>query len=142
MELWDAYDSAFEKQDGVVLIRGEAIPEGLYHLVCDVIVQHADGAYLLMQRDPRKHFGGMWEATAGGSALCGESPFTCARRELSEETGILSENLTELGRVLHRGHRTIYFEYLCHTDAAKDSVVLQDGGDLGQQARGVVHQRA
>ncbi|MBR5342305.1 MAG: NUDIX hydrolase [Oscillospiraceae bacterium] len=125
MEYWDAYNSAFEKQDGIVLIRGETVPEGLYHLVCDVLVRHADGDYLLMRRDARKHFGGMWEATAGGSALRGESPLDCARRELREETGIEAGELVEVGRVL--GETAIYVEFLCRTDCAKDSVVLQEG---------------
>ena len=80
-----------------------------------------------MQRDPQKHLGGMWEATAGGSALQGEDPITCALRELSEETGIKADKLTEVGRVLHRLHKSIYVDYLCETDADKDSVVLQEG---------------
>lgn len=71
MEIWDAYDRNLEKIEGMTLIRGEKIPEGVYHLVCDVIVRHTDGEYLLMQRDSRKHYGGMWKATAGGSALQG-----------------------------------------------------------------------
>ena len=74
MEIWDAYDRNLEKIEGMTLIRGEKIPEGVYHLVCDVIVRHTDGEYLLMQRDSKKHYGGMWEATAGGSALQGEKP--------------------------------------------------------------------
>ena len=69
MELWDAYDRDFRKIDGKTLIRGEPVPEGLFHLVSEVIVRHADGSYLLMQRDPGKPLGGLWEATAGGSAL-------------------------------------------------------------------------
>ena len=60
MEIWDAYDRNLEKIEGMTLIRGEKIPEGVYHLVCDVIVRHTDGEYLLMQRDSRKHYGGMW----------------------------------------------------------------------------------
>ena len=59
MEVWDAYNKEFEKIEGMALIRGEAIPDGVYHLVSDVIVRHADGTYLLMQRDSRKHFGGI-----------------------------------------------------------------------------------
>lgn len=43
-----------------------------------------------MQRDHRKHLGGMWEASAGGSALQGEKPLECAQRELFEETGVSS----------------------------------------------------
>lgn len=48
MERWDAYDRHFQKVEGVTLIRGEPIPEGLYHLVCDILVRHRDGTYLLM----------------------------------------------------------------------------------------------
>ena len=49
MELWDAYDRD-EKRTGGELVRGEPIPDGLYHLVCEVLVRHADGDYLLMKR--------------------------------------------------------------------------------------------
>ena len=69
----------------------------------------------------------MWEATAGGSALQGENPLSCARRELREETGIIADNLVEIGRVLHHGHKSFYVEYLCITDVDKDSIVLQEG---------------
>lgn len=60
MELWDAYDRDFKKIQGVTLVRGEVIPEGFFHLVCEIIVRHIDGSYLIMQRDKRKHLGGMW----------------------------------------------------------------------------------
>ena len=126
MERWDAYDRDFKIVPDVTLIRGETIPNGLFHLVCEIIVRHTDGSYLVMQRDKRKHLGGLWEATAGGSALQGEDPMTCARRELHEETGIASENLIEIGRVLHYGHQSIYVEYLCITDTDKGSIVLQE----------------
>ena len=127
MELWDAYDRNLEKIEGMTLIRGEKIPEGVYHLVCDVIVRHTDGEYLLMQRDSRKHCGGMWEATAGGSALQGENPLDCAIRELREETGIHAEHLEEVGRVRAAGRNAIYCEFLCITDCRKDSIILQEG---------------
>ena len=101
MELWDAYDENFNLIEGVTLTRGEKIKDGIFHLVCDIIVRHTDGDYLIMQRDERKHYGGMWEATAGGSAFAGESPLQCAARELLEET--------------------------CVTDCDKNAVKLQDG---------------
>lgn len=125
MELWDAYDKDFNKIKNRTLIRGERIPEGLFHLVCDILVKHTDGTYLLMQRDKRKHFGGMWEATAGGSALQNESPLDCAVRELREETGIDSNDLIEVGQVTTND--TIYVEFLCVTNCVKDSVTLQAG---------------
>lgn len=127
MEKWDAYDSKLNKIEGVTLIRGEQIPEGYFHLCSEIIVRHTDGSYLIMQRDKRRHLGGMWEATAGGSALQGEDPLTCAMRELQEETGIVSDELIEIGRVLHHGHKTYYVDYLCVTDVDKYSIVLQEG---------------
>ena len=86
-ELWDAYDKKFNKIENTTLVRGETIPDGIYHLVSEVIVKHTDGSYLLMQRDLRKHHGGEWEVTAGGSALQGENGLEAAIRELKEETG-------------------------------------------------------
>ena len=125
MELWDAYNKNCEKIEGMTLIRGKAIPDGVYHIVSEVIVKHTDGDYLIMKRDSRKNFGGMWEATAGGSALRGEDALACAIRELREETGIKATNMKEVGRVTARN--TIYAEFFCVTDCAKDSVVLQKG---------------
>ena len=127
MELWDAYNRDFKKIQGITLVRGEAIPEGFFHLVCDIIVRHSNGSYLIMQRDKRKHLGGLWEATAGGSALQGEDPLTCACRELHEETGIASDHLIEIGRVIHYGRQSLYVEYLCVTDIDENDIVLQEG---------------
>lgn len=128
-ELWDAFDVDFNKVENAVLVRGEAIPCGLYHLVSDILVRHTDGTYLLMLRDVRKHFGDMWEATAGGSAFRGETPYECAARELREETGIVPVALTEIGRVTSSD--THYVEFLCVTDCDKDSVRLQPGETAG-----------
>ena len=61
MELWDAYDMNLNKIKDKTLIRGEAVPDGMYHLVCEVIVKHTDGTYLLMRRDKNKHYGEYWE---------------------------------------------------------------------------------
>lgn len=125
MEIWDAYlpDGTLA---GCDLIRGEPIPDGLYHLVSEVLVRHIDGDYLLMQRDCRKpNYGGFFEASAGGSALKGEDALCCAKRELREETGIQSGNLTNIGRFV--SHNTIYETFLCVTDCDKASVTLQEG---------------
>ena len=78
MEIGDAYylDGTLA---GCILVRGKPIPEGLYHLVSEILVRHTDGESLLMQRDPRKpNYGGFFEATAGGSALKGEDAYCCA----------------------------------------------------------------
>ena len=126
-EIWDAYDKNFNKIEGEKLVRGEAVPNGMYHLVCDIIVKHTDGTFLLMKRDFRKHFGGMWELTAGGSAIAAETPLECALRELREETGIIASNVEEIKRIVHDGHRSLYVEYLCITDWDKTAITLQEG---------------
>ena len=55
MELWDLYD-AEGRPTGVTWERdsGRDFPEGMYHIVCDILVKHTDGDYLLMQRDLNK----------------------------------------------------------------------------------------
>ena len=127
MELWDAYDAQMNVIEGKTLVRGEKVPDGTYHLVCDILVKHVDGTYLLMRRDTRKHYGGMWEATAGGSALQGETPLDCARRELREETGIVVTQLTEVGRMVESSVHAIFVEFVCVTDCDKDAITLQEG---------------
>ncbi|MBQ2610427.1 MAG: NUDIX domain-containing protein [Butyrivibrio sp.] len=127
MEIWDAYDENFNKVDGVTLIRDEEIPDGYYHLVSEIIVRHTDGTYLMMQRDFRKHLGGKWELTAGGSALQGADSLECAIRELKEETGVVTNKLTRIGRVQHCGYKTFYEVYMCITNIQKDEIILQEG---------------
>ena len=128
MELWDAYNSNFEKIEGLTLIREEQdkIPDGVYHLVCEILVRHVDGTYLLMKRDPTKPlYPNMWEAGAGGSALQGETAVEGAKRELREETGIVAESLEQLNWSL--GGSCIHCRFLCVTNCAKDSIKLQKG---------------
>ena len=111
MELWDGYqrDGTLARVD---LVRGEIVPEGLYHLVCEIIVEHQDGSILAMQRDPRKpNHPGAWETTAGGSALKGEDALSCAKRELYEETGIAASELILLGLEVSDPAHSIFYMY-------------------------------
>jgi len=126
-ELWDAYGKDCVRLEGVTLTRGEPVPEGMYHLVCEIIVRHTDGTYLLMQRHPDKVRGGLWELTAGGSVIQGETADQGALRELKEETGITAGSLEPLKTIVHDEHRSIYAEFLCVTDGDKSSVTLQEG---------------
>ena len=123
MELWDAYDADRNKLPHT-LTRGEPIPADMYHIVAEVLVRHTDGTYLLMQRAHTKHmFGGYWEAGAGGSVLQGETALDGAKRELFEETGIRSTNLTHLHTLVESN--IIYETYLCTTGWSKGGIVLQ-----------------
>lgn len=126
MELWDAYDARLQRIGGVTLVRGETIPEGMHHLVCEVAVRHREGDWLLMKRAPEKPLGGLWELTAGGAAQKGEDPLAGAIRELREETG-LSGEMIPLGHILHEGWRTWFVEYLCIYDGPREAVTLLPG---------------
>lgn len=131
MEIWDGYfaDGTLADTD---LIRGEEIPKGLYHLVCEIIVRHVDGDYLLMQRDFNKEgYPGYFEVTAGGSALKGEDKLACAKRELLEETGIVADSFEEIG--CFRSENTIYYNFLCVTDWDKSKITLQEGETISYQ---------
>lgn len=125
MELWDAYDGQ-GRLTGGQLVRGEPVPEGLYHLVASVLVQHEDGAYLLMKRDPAKpNWPDVYEASAGGSALKGETALQAAKRELEEETGITGGQWSPLYQ--EKGAHTLYAGFLCVTDGDKNAIRLQQG---------------
>ncbi len=132
MEIWDGYNSD-RTLAGRDIIRGEQPPADLYHLVADVIVQHTDGTFLVMQRDPAKKLGGgMWEIGAGGSVLKGESAYDGAIRELREETGVIADKLILIREMTEErhpitGYNSHYSVYLCRTDMDKSSVTLQQG---------------
>jgi len=131
MELWDAYTS-FGEPAGRDLVRGEPIPGGLFHLVCDIVVRHADGSVLLMQRDYRKDIlPGAFEVSAGGSVIKGETAEQAATRELAEETGIHAKTLVPLYRTISERSQAIHHGYLCVTDCEKDAIVLQPGETIG-----------
>ena len=127
MEIWDGYyrDGTLANMD---LVRGEEIPEGLYHMVCEVLVRHVDGEYLLMQRSLEKpNYGGCFEATAGGSALKGEDKLACVKRELYEETGIVAEEFRELTKVIRDESNSFFHVFLCEADCDKNAITLQAG---------------
>lgn len=129
MELWDAYDRDGNPTGGT-LVRGEPIPEGLYHLVCGILVQHEDGDFLLMQRDHRKEsWPGAYEASAGGAIQKGETMLNGALRELREETGIVAETLTPYYGA--RGKNALYCGFLCKTNWPKNQITLQEGETVG-----------
>ena len=131
MERWNTYT-----RDGVltdrIAIRGEGLPEGLYNLACEVLIRHIDGDYLLMKRSEKKaDYRGFLEASAGGAAQIGEDKLACIRREMREETGLVSSDFTEIAYNVDDEHRILVASFLTVVDCDKSSVTLQEGETEG-----------
>ena len=75
----------------------------------------------------RNGWPGKYEASAGGSALKGETPIQGAIRKLREETGIVTNDLKQIYHTISEWQHSIYYGYLCLTDCEKDSISLQKG---------------
>ena len=125
MESFDLYDVNRNKT-GRVLERGNKVPEGMYRLVVHVCIFGKDGRMLIQKRLPSKSgWSGMWDITAGGSALAGDSSQQAASRELLEEVGI-DYSLEGM-----RPAMTIYFDggfndiYTINMDVDIDTLTLQ-----------------
>ena len=97
MEKWDLYTRNRELT-GREQIRGEAIPEGFYHLVVHVWLKNRQGQYLISKRSAdRPTYPLFWECTRG-SVLLGETSLHGAAREVKEEVGVDLE--PETGRLV------------------------------------------
>ena len=104
MELWDLYTED-RKLIGTEHIRGEKLPENMYHLVVHVWIKNSKGQYLISQRSAnRPTFPLMWECV-GGSVLKGESSIDGAIREAKEEVGV--ELLPDNGKLIFSKNRKI-----------------------------------
>ena len=125
IELWDGY-YADGTLAGIDLVRGEPVPEGIYHGVVEVFVHHEDGSILLMRRDLDKpNYPGYWESGAGGALLKGETFLEGAIRELEEETGIVTSKLNPIYRIVNKCR--IYQGYECTVGIDKRQIRLQRG---------------
>ena len=104
-ELWDLYDG---NRAGTqrTMRRGDAVPEGLYHLSVSGWVISADGRILLTRRAAGKSYPLLWECT-GGCALSGKDSLTAMLRELREELGPDAAAAAEAApaRLIHSARR-------------------------------------
>lgn len=126
MEVWDLYDKNRIKMDKRA-VRGSILEEGFYHVVAHVIIFNHNGEMLIQHRQKDKEgWPDLWDLTAGGSVLSGETSEEGAMREVREEIGY-SVDLTN-----QRPHMTINFGqgfddfYFVMDDVNLDTLVLQD----------------
>ena len=87
MEIWDAYDKN-KKLTGNTLVRGNPIPENIFHLVVHIWIHDGNGRYLISQRSSNRTKNPLLWECVGGSVLAGEDSLSAALRETVEEVGI------------------------------------------------------
>ncbi len=87
-ELWDVYTS--ERQfTGKTHRRGDVLPTGEYHIAVHVCILNSKNELLIQRRQPFKHgWPNMWDLSASGSVLAGETSSEAAEREAYEELGV------------------------------------------------------
>ncbi|MFA0814410.1 MAG: NUDIX domain-containing protein [Anaerofustis sp.] len=125
MELWDIYDKD-RVLSGKTMIRGADFALGDYHLAIHICLFNPNGQMLIQQRQPFKDgWPNLWDFTAAGSAVAGDSSGAAAERELMEEIGF------HYDFSLIRPQFTINYEfgfddyYLIHAEPDLSSLTLQ-----------------
>ena len=125
MEQWDLYTPDRERT-GAAILRGQPIPQGLYHLSVSVWIVNSQGEFLLSQRHPDKTYPLCWECT-GGCALAGETSLQAAVREVREELGLCLD--PREGRCIRRTRRErqqdFYDVWLFRRDVLLQELTLQ-----------------
>lgn len=89
MEIWDVYDR-YRNLTGKTVIRQErgAYKKGEYGLVVHVAIFNSNGEMLIQQRQSTKAmYPNLWDISAGGHSIAGESSEEAINRELYEEIG-------------------------------------------------------
>jgi isopentenyl-diphosphate delta-isomerase type 1 len=89
-ELLDVVD----EDDNVIAIktRGEIHAEGLMHRAVHILLFNSKGELFLQKRSMSKdEQPGKWDSSAAGHVDSGEVYLDCARREITEELGIVAE---------------------------------------------------
>lgn len=134
MELWDLY-YADETPSGLTFDRSlKIIPDGYFHIVVETLVKHVDGTYLVTQRSfDKKESPGVYEGSAGGSVLAGETKEAGAIREVLEETSLIITSVEPTYYFVRKDCGIINQGYLAITKSPKDSVKYQEGETINHK---------
>ena len=132
-EIWDAYDKDRNLLLGKSIKRDTFSTDDDYHLVVEVLLLHEeDNSVLFMKRSPEKpSFPDYYEATAGGSALQGESSEQAVRRELLEETGLTVSRLQLFYQTTEDKYHMHFDKYIGWTKESKEAISYQEGETVG-----------
>lgn len=116
-ELWDLYTIDRQRTDKTHR-RGDKMNPGEYHLIVHACIFNEKNELLIQQRQPtKKMFPNMWDLSASGCALTGESSNDAIQREVFEELGL---NI-DFSKMLP------YFS-ICYNDGFDDFYLVRQNG--------------
>lgn len=126
MEQWDVYDGNRLKP-GKILERGNTLNSDEFRLVVHVCIINSKNQMLIQQRQPfKERWSNMWDLTASGSVMAGETSNLGAERELYEEIGY------KVNLIGSRPIFTVNFKggfddyYVVKTDLETEELILQE----------------
>lgn len=126
MELWDLYTQDREKT-GQTMVRGDKVPDGLFHLQVHVCIFNTRGEMLIQRRQSSKQwYPDLWDYSVGGSAIAGDNSIEAAQREVFEELG-LCISLAGKRPAVTRWYGAMMDDYYIFTqDVELSELVLQE----------------
>lgn len=85
-EILDLYNQYRQHLKGQTIERGNKLDEGTFHLVAHVCIFNQQGEMLIQQRKyDKKLWPGLWDFSAAGAVMQGETSNIAAQREIKEE---------------------------------------------------------
>ena len=113
MELWDVYD-ADRRRTGRVIERGNGFGYEAYHLIVHVCIFNAAGEMLIQRRASDKaYLPGLWDVSAGGSAVAGEDSWQARERRASTRIRMHSVSMRRIpARARKAAARGYFFSLL------------------------------
>ena len=90
MEFWDIYDRNKQKTGRTMKRNDWCLKDGEYHLTVLGVIVRPDGRFLITQRVMTKSWAPGWWEVSGGGVMAGEESQDAVKREILEETGLVS----------------------------------------------------
>lgn len=126
MENWDLY-TYDRRLTGKTVTRGQPIPEGYYYMSIHVCIFNSRGQLLIQKRtESKRAWPGVWDLTAGGGSVSGDTSAMAIKRELREELGL------DISFEGQRPFLTVHFEkgfddiYVLEREVDTNTLTLQE----------------
>ncbi|MCC8013852.1 MAG: NUDIX domain-containing protein [Eubacterium sp.] len=126
MEFFDVYNPDRTKT-GLKCERGGELPPNGYRLVVHICIFNSKGEMLIQKRQLVKHaFPDMWDLSAGGSVISGETSSEGAERETLEELGLKTDLSKKMPRLTFFCENIFDDYYIISKDIDLDELTLQE----------------